>query len=53
MLFTIDLHEDFIDVEGIAVASVLPFQSAGISGIEFYTRQPDRLSGEGDASLRQ
>jgi hypothetical protein len=45
MLPTIDLNgpahrargngEDFIDVEGIAIASVLALQSAGINGTEF------------------
>jgi hypothetical protein len=30
----VDLHKDFIDAEGIAVASALPLQSAGIDGTE-------------------
>jgi hypothetical protein len=37
MLLAIDLHEDFIDVEGIAIASVFALQSAGINGTEFDT----------------
>ncbi len=37
MLLAIDLDEDFIDVEGISVASVLPFQPSGINGSEFDT----------------
>ena len=28
VLFAIDLHEDFVDVEGISVASMLTLQSA-------------------------
>jgi len=31
MLFALDLDEDFIDVEGIALPSVLPLQAAGIN----------------------
>ncbi len=45
--------EDFIDVDGVAVASVLSLQSAGIYGSEFYAPEADRLSGYGDASLCQ
>jgi len=33
----VNLYEDFINVEGIAEASVLSLQSAGINGTEFYT----------------
>ena len=35
MQLAIDLHEDFIDEEGVAVASVLSFESAGINSTEF------------------
>jgi hypothetical protein len=30
MLLAFDLHEDFINVEGISIAPVLSFQTAGI-----------------------
>jgi len=30
MLFSIDFDEDFIDIESVAIASVLSFQSAGV-----------------------
>jgi hypothetical protein len=36
MLLTVDFDEDFIDVERVAVASVLSFQSTGINGTKFY-----------------
>jgi hypothetical protein len=45
MLLAIDLDEDFIDVEGIAKASVPPFQSAGINGSELDTPEADGFSG--------
>ena len=32
MLLAVDPHKDFIDVEGIAVASVLSLQSSGVYG---------------------
>ena len=34
VLLAIDLHKDFIDEKGIAIPSVLSFQSAGINGSE-------------------
>jgi hypothetical protein len=37
MLFTIYFDENFIDVESIAIASVLSFQSTCIDGTELYT----------------
>ena len=53
MLFAVDLNEDFIDVEGIAVASVLSFQSAGVNGSELDAPEADRFSTDGNASLSQ
>ena len=44
---TVDLHKGFIDVEGIAIASVLSFQAAGINGAEFDAPETDGLSGQG------
>jgi hypothetical protein len=43
--------EDFIDVEGVAVASVLAFQPSGINGSELDAPQADRFSGYSDTSL--
>jgi hypothetical protein len=34
MLLAIDLDEDFIDIEGIAIASVISLQAASIDGTE-------------------
>jgi hypothetical protein len=41
MLLAIDLDEDFIDVEGIAAALMLSFQTAGIDGSELDTPESD------------
>ena len=41
MLLSVDLHEDFIEVEGIAKALVLSLQATGINGTEFYA--PDGI----------
>ena len=45
--------EDFVDVEGIAVASVLSFQSAGIDSSELDTPEADRLPADSDPPLCQ
>ena len=37
MLLAIDIHEDLIDVDRVAVAPVLSFQAAGINGTELDT----------------
>ena len=37
VLLAIYLHEDFIDVEGVAVASMLTLQPAGVRGTKFDT----------------
>jgi len=46
MLFTFDLHEDFINVEGVAVASVFSLQSPGIYSPEFDAPEPDDVGWE-------
>ena len=51
MLFAIDLHEDFIDEEGIAVAMMLSLQSPGEPGTELDTPEPNGFVGDCDASL--
>jgi hypothetical protein len=45
--------EDLIDIKGIAVASVLAFQSSSIDSSEFDASESDRLSSDGDASFGQ
>ena len=51
MLLAVDLYEDFIEVESVAVSSVFSFQSAGINGAEFDAPKADGLSADGDASF--
>ena len=41
MLLAVDLHENFIDEEGITVATVLSLQATGIGGTEFDAPEPD------------
>ena len=53
MLLAVDLDEDFIDVEGVAVISVLAFQSASINGAELDAPEADRFSRYSDASLSE
>jgi hypothetical protein len=51
MMLAVDLDKDFINIEGITIASMLPLQSAGINRSEFDTPEPDRLSADSDTSL--
>ena len=51
VLLTVDLHENFIDEEGITIASVLSFQSACINGTELDTPQADRFAANRDAAF--
>jgi len=44
VLLAIDFHKNFSDEEGIAIASLLTFQAAGINDSELYTPKSDRLS---------
>ena len=53
MLLAIDLYKDFIDEEGISIASVLTFQPAGVNGAELYTQETDRFTADCDASLSE
>ena len=43
--------EDFIDVEGVAVASVLSFQAASVNRTELDAPEADRFSTDGNASF--
>ena len=45
--------EDFIDVEGIAVASVLSLQPSSVYSSEFDTPEADGFAADCDASLGQ
>jgi hypothetical protein len=51
MLLPIDLHEDFINIEGIAVTMVLSLQPPSVKCTEFDTPKADRLTADCDASL--
>ena len=43
--------EDFIDVRGVAITSVLSFQSPCINGSKLDAPEADRFSTDGDASF--
>ena len=51
MLLAVDVDEDFIDVEGIAVTSVFPFQPPGVKSTELDAPQADRFSADSYATL--
>ena len=53
MLLAVDFDEYFIDVEGIAIASVFSLQAAGINGAELDTPEADCFSGHSDPPLSQ
>ena len=51
MLLTVDLCEDFIDNEYVAVSSLLSLQTTRIFGTKFDTPQPDRFATDSDTML--
>ena len=53
MLLAVDLHEDFIDIEGITIAAMISLQATSIDSTELYSPQSDRFSSHDDASLGQ
>ena len=53
MLLAVYFHEEFIDIEGIAISSVFSFQASGVEGSEFDTPEADRFSGYSDASFSE
>ena len=53
MLRAIDFDEDFVNEEGITVASVLPFQPAGVNGAELYTPETDRFTADSDTAFSE
>ena len=53
MLLAVDLHEYFVDEEGIAVAAVFSLQSSSIQSAEFDAPETDRFSADSDASFSE
>ena len=53
VLLTVDLYENFIHEESIAITPVFTLQSAGINGTELDAPQAYRLAGDGHASFCQ
>ncbi len=53
MLFAIDLHEDFIDVEGVAVSTMPPLQSSSVHSAEFDAPKADCFATDGNTPLSQ
>jgi len=53
MLLAADFDEDFIDVESVAVSSVLSRQSPRVYGAKLYAPEADCFSRHSDAPLRQ
>ena len=53
LLLTIDLHEDLVDEERIAITTVSPFQTTSISSTKFDTPKSDGFVANNDASLRE
>jgi hypothetical protein len=47
----VDLHKDFVDVECVAIASMLSLQSACIYSTELIAPQADLFAANGDASF--
>ena len=52
-MLAVDFDKDFIDVERVAISSVLSLQSTCIDGTEFDAPEADRFATDGDASLGQ
>lgn len=53
MLLAVDLHDYFIDEEGIAVATMSSPQASGVQSAELYTPEADCLATDDDASLSE
>jgi hypothetical protein len=51
MLLTVDLDEDFIDVERVAIAPMLSFQPTSINSSEFDTPETDCFAADSDSSF--
>jgi hypothetical protein len=53
MLLAVDLDEDFIDVESVAVTAVLALQTTSINSSKLDAPEADRLPSDDDAPLCQ
>ena len=53
LLLAIDLHEDLVDEERIAITTVSPFKTTSISSSKFDTPKSDGFVANNDASLRE
>jgi hypothetical protein len=53
MLLAIYLYEDFIDVEGVAIASMLFLQSSGVDSSELDAPEPDGFVTDGNAAFSE
>jgi hypothetical protein len=51
MLLAIDLYEDFVNEERVAIASVLSFQAASIDSPELDTPKADRFTADRDTAF--
>ena len=51
MLLAVDLYEDFIDVERVAVAMMPSLQSPGVDCSELDAPMSDRFAGDSDSSF--
>ena len=51
MLLAVDLNENVIDVERVAVASVFSFQSTGVYDTKLDTPETNRFSADSDSSF--
>ena len=53
MLLAVDLDEDFIDIECIAIAAVLSLQSSGMERAELDASEADRFAADSNASFSE
>jgi hypothetical protein len=53
MLLAVDLDEHLVDIEGVAITSVLPPQSSRVQTTEFDAPWANRFSADGYAPLSQ
>jgi hypothetical protein len=51
MLLTLDLDEDFIDVERVTIALMLSFQPTSTNSSEFDTPETDCFTADSDSSF--
>ena len=51
MLLTIDLYEDFVDIECVTIALVLSFQSSGVFSAELEAPQANCFAADSDTAF--